>query len=168
MTALTAARDPGYSARQMFDVLVFLYENYGAFNACPDADSLSRKLAAAGFDEDEISDALSWLQGLQSVTREALSVRAARPDSHRVFAGFEIERLGAEAIAFLAFLGSAGQLSAEQREIVIDRALSLGESPVALAKLKVIVLMVLWAQSSDVDVLVLEELLDDGEERSLH
>lgn len=152
----------------MFDVLVYLYENFGAFNACPDADALSRRLADAGFDEDEISDALAWLQGLQRVTRDALTVRAARPDSHRVFAGFEVERLGAQAIGFLAFLCGAGQLTAEQREIVIERALSLGESPIALAKLKVIVLMVLWAQSSDVDVLVLEELLDDGEPRALH
>jgi Smg protein len=40
--------------------------------------------------------------------------------------------------------------------------LAVRESPVSLAKLKVIVLMVLWSQQADIDVLMLEELLDDG------
>ena len=47
----------------MFDVLVYLYENYGALHACPDADSLSKRLTEAGFDDEEISEALTWLQG---------------------------------------------------------------------------------------------------------
>ena len=46
----------------MFDILVYLFENYSAFNACADADALSRKLAAAGFPKDEITDALAWLE----------------------------------------------------------------------------------------------------------
>jgi Smg protein len=33
---------------------------------------------------------------------------------------------------------------------------------------KVIVLMVLWSQQADIDVLLLEELLHDGSERDLH
>jgi Smg protein len=152
----------------MFDILVYLFENYGAFNACADADALTRKLTAAGFDKDEISDALAWLQGLASISRDAALVDQATPGAFRVYAGFEVERLGSDAIGFLAFLESAGQLSAAQREIVIERALALGDAPVSLDKLKVIVLMVLWCEQADIDVLVLEELLDDGEDRLLH
>jgi len=152
----------------MFDVLVYLFENYSAFNVCADADALTRKLTAAGFAEEEISDALSWLQGLASVAQDAAPVGRATPGAFRVYAGFEMERLGADAIGFLAFLESAGQLSAAQREIVIERALAVADAPVALDKLKVIVLMVLWCQQADIDVLVLEELLDDGEDRLLH
>lgn len=152
----------------MFDILVYLFENYSAFNACADADALSRKLAAAGFPKDEITDALAWLEGLERVAQDAQFVRDANNGAFRVYAGFEVERLGSDAIGFLAFLESAGQLSAAQREIVIERALAIGEAPVALEKLKVIVLMVLWCQEADIDVLVLEELLDDGEDRLLH
>jgi Smg protein len=39
---------------------------------------------------------------------------------------------------------------------------------VPLDKLKVIVLMVLWARRGDVDTLVLEELLPEGEPRAIH
>ena len=39
---------------------------------------------------------------------------------------------------------------------------------VPVAKLKLIVLMVLWSQQADVDTLLLEELLDDGDDRLPH
>jgi Smg protein len=152
----------------MFDVLVYLYENFGAFNTCPDADALTRRLADAGFDDDEISEALAWLQELARVTQGSVALRSAHADTFRIFAGFENERLGHDAIAFLSFLEGAGQLNSEQREIVIDRALAVAETPLALARLKVIVLMVLWSQSADIDILLLEELLDDGENRPMH
>ena len=152
----------------MFDVLVYLYENFGAFTACPDSDALAKKLTDAGFEDDEISDALSWLQGLAHVTRESVTVHSEQADAFRVYTPFEYEHLGAEAIGFLAFLEHEGQLSAAQREIAIERALATEESPVSLAKLKVIMLMVLWSLQVDIDTLVLEELLDDGEERLLH
>ena len=51
----------------MFDVLVYLYENYWRPDACPDHVQLSKKLSAVGFENDEIQDALSWLDGLADV-----------------------------------------------------------------------------------------------------
>ena len=53
-----------YSGR-MFDVLVYLYENYWRPDACPDHRQLSRKLSAVGFESDEIQEALTWLDGLE-------------------------------------------------------------------------------------------------------
>ena len=152
----------------MFDVLVYLYENYGALNACPDGDALTRKLAAAGFDADEITDAIAWLQGLQRVTQDSQVLREPAAGATRVFAAFEASRLGSEAISFLSFLEASGELTPAQREIVVERALAINESPVPLARLKVIVLMVLWSLQADIDILLIEELLDDGEDRALH
>jgi Smg protein len=152
----------------VFDVLVYLYENYGALHACPDPDSLSRKLTAAGFDDEEISEALAWLQGLQLVTQQSVAVGPESNSSFRVFANVETERLGTESIGFLSFLEHAGQLTPTQREIVIERALAIEETPIPLEMTKVIVLMVLWSQQADIDVLLLEELLHDGSERDLH
>jgi Smg protein len=48
----------------MFDVLVYLYETYWRPDACPDHAQLTRKLSAAGFESDEIQEALVWLDGL--------------------------------------------------------------------------------------------------------
>ena len=152
----------------MIEVLVYLYENYGALHACPDADSLTKRLTAAGFDDEEISDALAWLSGLEQVTQESVAVGPESNSAFRVYAAVEHDRLGAGAIGFLSFLENAGQLTPTQREIVIERALATDEVPLTLDTLKVIVLMVLWSQQADIDILLLEELLDDGDERQTH
>ena len=49
----------------MFDILVYLFENYVHADACPEPAQLARKLTAAGFEEDEIAEALEWLSGLR-------------------------------------------------------------------------------------------------------
>jgi Smg protein len=151
----------------VFDVLVYLYENYGALHACPDTDSLTKRLTAAGFDDEEISDALAWLSGLEQVTQESIAVGPESERAFRIYAALEIDRLGADAIGFLSFLEHAGQLTPTQREIAIERALATDESPIPIEMLKVIVLMVLWSQQADIDVLLLEELLDSGDDRQL-
>ena len=48
----------------MFEVLVFVYENYWHGDACPELHQLGRKLSAVGFEADDISQALQWLDGL--------------------------------------------------------------------------------------------------------
>src|SRR5665647_2033712 len=48
----------------MFEVLVYVYENYWQGDACPELPQLGRKLTAAGFDAEEIQEALVWLDGL--------------------------------------------------------------------------------------------------------
>ncbi len=152
----------------MFDVLVYLFENCAAFQACRDAVSITQQLTDAGFDDDEITDAIAWLRDLEQVTSDNIALRAPTANAFRVYVGFEIGRLSPRGIAFLTFLEAEGQLTPTQREIVIERALAVRETPVGLAKLKVIVLMVLWSQRADIDVLMLEELLDDGTDREMH
>ena len=71
------------------------------------------------------------------------------------------------AIGFIASLDRDGQLNPAQREIVIERAAAV-EPPITLERLKIIVLMVLWSQSVDVDLLLLQELLDDDPGPAVH
>jgi Smg protein len=164
-----SAASCGYiGSTPMFDVLVYLFENCAAFQACRDAASITRQLAEAGFDDGEITDAIDWLRDLDQVTSDNIALRAPTAGAFRVYAGFEVSRLSPRGIAFLTFLETEGQLTPTQREIVIERALAVREGPVALAKLKVIVLMVLWSQQADIDALMLEELLDDGLDREMH
>lgn len=152
----------------MFDVLVFLYENYSALSACPDFEALTRRLADAGFDEDEIADAMVWLHGLASVTLSSRASERADPQTFRVYTAQEYSSLGAAAIGFIASLDRDGQLNPAQREIVIERAAALAETPITLERLKIIVLMVLWSQSVDVDLLLLQDLLDENPGPALH
>lgn len=153
----------------MFDVLVYLYENYRAFEACRDATALGRTLADAGFDDDEIREALSWLQGLARIVQNADSKELDRTRSPRIYSGAETEQLGAAAVGFLMYLDSAAQITPSQREIVIERALAINDPSLSVATMKIIVLMVLWSHSADVDFLLLEELLDgEPDPRAMH
>ncbi|WP_423679832.1 MULTISPECIES: DUF494 family protein [unclassified Undibacterium] len=154
----------------MFDILVYLYETYYRPDACPDTAALVKKLSAVGFPEDEISEALDWLTGLAKTTGQSLPSPLSS-SGFRVYAAAELAALGTEAIGFIQFLESAGLLSSLQREIVIERALAVNESPLPLNKLRIIVLMMLWSQGAEPDMLMFDELLlsdDDNTPRLLH
>jgi Smg protein len=150
----------------MFDVLVYLYENYWRPDACPDHRQLSRKLSAAGFERDEIQEALRWLDGL-AVSAEA-NVASQQADSHRIFTDAERELLGDESIGFIRFLESAGVLPPAMREMVVDRATAVGVGPMELDDVKVIVLMVFWSLGEEPDALILDELFVAPEERVIN
>jgi Smg protein len=150
----------------MFEVLVYLYENYWRPDACPDHDQLTRKLSAVGFETDEIQEALSWLDGLAETAQAHAD--AQQPTSVRIYSAEEVERLGEESIGFISFLESAGVLPPTMREMVMDRASAVGESPLALEDLKVIVLMVFWSLGEEPDALILDELFVAPEERLIH
>ena len=154
----------------MFNVLVYLFENYYQAEGYPDQDTLARKLTAAGFENDEISEALDWLRALvepDEEPRQALQSIDTQ-DSFRAYSKTELALLGVESLGFLTFLESAGVVTPTLRETIIDRALALETEPVALEEFKVIVLMVLWTRRGDVDTLILEELLPDGAPRYVH
>lgn len=157
----------------MFDILVYLYETYYRSEACPDSEALIKKLSAVGFEEEEISRAIGWLSDLTAATSllETQEIQqSSQSQSFRIYARQEYDALGMEAIGFLQFLESAKLLNSAQREIVIERALATNENPVALDKLKVIILMVLWSQGKEPDGLMFDELFldDSAEPRLLH
>ncbi|MDS1139834.1 DUF494 domain-containing protein [Pusillimonas sp. SM2304] len=153
----------------MFDILVYLFETYYTPQACPEADVLAHKLAAVGFEHEDINDALGWLHGLAQTTEECGQLaQAPLGDSKRIFTDHEYQTLGTQAIGFITFLENSGVLPAALREILIERAQATGESPISLAKIKIIALMVLWSQEAEVDHLVFEELLADDHARLSH
>ena len=152
----------------MFDILVYLFENYYQTDLHPDQDALARKLTAAGFEHDDISDALTWLQGLTGAKDSALPDSLAESTAFRGYAEVEANKLGVEGRGFIAFLEGANVLTPLLREIIIERAMALAEDSVSVEKLKVIVLMVLWSQQHSIDSLILEELLSDRAQLLMH
>ena len=167
----------------MFEVLVFVYENYWRGDACPELQQLGRKLSAHGFEAEEIHDALVWLDGLNfaaqsiklsptpaNVPDEAPFFALQEQSAHslRIYSVAEQDHLGAQCLGFLSFLESAGVLPAPMREIVIDRAMAASGNPMALDALKIIVLMVYWSFGEEPDALILDELCDDSEGRLAH
>lgn len=152
----------------MFEILVYLVENYFDDQMCPDPGSLELKLKAAGFDGEDITDALTWLAGLSDATGTELPPEFAGRPSFRSFASSEEARLTRETRGFLAFLESSRVIDAVQREQIIERSLALPDGEVDVEKLKIITLVVLWSSGVEPDALVFDELLPDGAPRELH
>lgn len=163
----------------MFEVLVFVYENYWRGDACPQSPQLGRKLAAVGFEADEIEEALRWLEGLHLAAHNpdlppkppllpAVKITFPATDSLRVYSVAEQDHLGAECLGFISFMETAGVLAPVMREIVLDRAMATNGNPVTLDDLKIIILMVYWSFGEEPDALVLDELCDDASDRIAH
>lgn len=149
----------------MFDILVYVFENCRQADVSHDPERIARKLSAAGFDDMEISAALSWLAGVVRAPQRSLAPLPESSTAFRAFAPKELARLDAECRGFLLFLERSGILSPASREHVIERALATAGDTLSLDQLKLIVVMVLWSQQAPASQLVAEELLSARGER---
>ena len=149
----------------MYEVLVYLFENCQQAELADDRERVARKLSAAGFEDADISEALHWLAG---VVRTARTTSIPLPDastSFRAFAPRELAKLDAQCRGFLITLEQSGILTAETRELVLERSLAASGASLSLDQLKLIVLMVLWNQKTPTSQLVAEDLFSAAQPR---
>ncbi len=151
----------------MFEILMYLFESYFDAGSYPEPDKLSRKLSAAGFEGEEISEALTWLSALQQQNPDNYPATLEHAGL-RHFAELELQRISLEARQFLMFAEQQQMISAVEREMVIDRAVALQQENIKLDKLKLIMLMVLWNRHRELDPLLVEELLTPLHSTLLH
>lgn len=155
------------TAQIMFEILMYLFESYFDAGSYPAPDKLSRKLSAAGFEGDEISEALTWLSALQQQDPKSYPATIEHAGL-RCFAELELRRISYEARQFLLFAEQQHMISAVEREMIIDRAVALQHENLGADKLKLIMLMVLWNRHQDLDPLLIEELLTPLHSAQLH
>ena len=133
--------------QDIFDVLIYLFENYfdDDNDSFPDSESINSELLDAGFQQMDVNKAFDWLESLTE-TEIALPAVAS---SFRVFSAQEQQALDLECRNFLMFLEHTGILTAANREIAIDRAIALKDENITLDRLKWIVFMVLLSQPGE-------------------
>lgn len=143
----------------MFDILYYLFENYFDSGSYPDSETLTRKLTMAGFDDEDIHQALDWLSELARQDIGNYPATLSENNSFRCFSTHEVEKIDAEGRGFIVFLEQAKIINPLQRELLIDRVLAMDEENSSLDKIKLIVLTELWIQNQLSDDRVLEKLL---------
>jgi Smg protein len=148
----------------MFDILAYLYENCHQTDLSDDGELIAKKLSAAGFDDSDISEALTWLAGVLHAPRIVAQLPGGAR-ALRTFAPKEIAKLEPECRGFIMHLENIEVLDASLRELVIDRAMATSTRTLSLEQLKIIVLMVLWNRELPAGRLIAEELLSGQEER---
>jgi Smg protein len=143
----------------MYDILVYLFENCQQHELCNEKERVAKKLSAAGFDDSDISEALTWLAGVARVPHRSLAPLPASGAAFRAYAPKELAKLDAECRGLLIYFEQSGILTPQTREHVIERALAANGDGLTLEQLKLVVLMVLWNQQTPSSRLVAEDLL---------
>ena len=103
----------------MFDILVYVFENWRQPDVSRDPERVAKRLSAAGFDDAEISAALSWLAG---VGRDDVGPRAAASIPKESVAGFELDATTADCRTGFRKIGPVG----------FDRLFALGFAAIAV------------------------------------
>jgi Smg protein len=125
----------------MFDILFESAEQDSAQEV--DDDLLKSHLSDAGFDADRIEKALHWLENIAALQDGRIAAFDTTHNSMRIYNEVEKNKLDAKSRGFIMFMENMGQLSASQREIVIDQVMSLEDSKLTIDDLKWVVMMVI-------------------------
>lgn len=143
----------------VLDVLMYLFENYqtGEFSDNDNKETLQDELIAAGFPEEEVRHAFAWLDGLAQ--QRQLPLVFGPDGAMRIYTREEHERLATECRGFLLYLEQLGILTAQTRELVIDRLMAITEE-INLERVKWVCLLVLINQpESEEAFLELEDMV---------
>ena len=143
----------------MYDILVYLFENCQQHEVSDEKERVAKKLSAAGFEESDISEALTWLAGVARGPPRSFAPLPETGAGFRAYAPKELAKLDAECRGLLIYFEQSGILNPQSRETVIDRALAATGDGLTIEQLKLIVLMVLWKHQTPSSRLIAEDLL---------
>jgi Smg protein len=132
----------------MFDVLMFLFENYMQESIVlqNDSHSILHELEGVGFERFEIECALDWLAGLVELQDTLAHAPQLTPQAIRYYLPDECARLSPECRSLLLQLERHGILDPATREIVIDRLMVLEVPEIDLQRVRWVALMALFNQ----------------------
>jgi len=132
----------------IFDVLVYLFENYIDAGDEPaiETGDLKTELLEAGFTGSYVDRAFDWMDELSSMPSEVVDSYTEQK-SVRIYSPEERQRFDIDAQGFLMFLEQAGIVDKMRRELIIDRAMALGDTIISVEHIKWVTLIVLFSQS---------------------
>lgn len=142
----------------MLKVLMYLFENYvdNDVKLISDKTVIGTELAKAGFNADEIEQAMSWLQGFMGQTnQEKVPKINCVNENFRIYCDEENIRISEEAQRLLISLQQMNVIDSTTREVVIDRLLALDYEIIEPVDVKWVVMMVLFHQKSSKEALTL-------------
>jgi len=135
----------------VLDILIYVFDRYmfEETSTVPHREHLARDLEQAGFGRANVERALDWLTDLAFGQERARPEDARRPGSEgalRIFTDSELARLSSECRGLLLRLERARVITAQQRELVIERLLALEADESDTEQLKWVVVMVLSSE----------------------
>ena len=152
----------------MFEVLVFIFENYIAHHALPDDDVMTQELSAAGFNQKDIQGAVGWFQEMKSMLTQPSATYSHQHSATRILAESELKKINIESISFVLFLQQANVINDVERDLIIDRAMALKQEQVNIEEMRWITMIALWNEGREKDYLFVEDALFNPRGLTLH
>lgn len=151
---------------RVFDVVAYITHRYRtAETALQNQASLRDELVDAGYREDDIERAITWLRRLRAAATAARTSMTHPTGNLRVPSPEEEQKLTPAARGFLFRMEQAGILDQALRETVYERALALDVGEVGLPEAQVLVSLLLWASGRGLEELAAGVLADDLDQR---
>lgn len=152
----------------MFEVLVFMFENYFANHAQPDSEVLTIELSAAGFAQSDIYGAVSWFDEMKAMLHQPATVYAHQDTATRMFADIELKKINTESISFILFLQQAKVINDVERDLIIDRAMALMQEHIQIEEMRWITMIALWNAGREKDYLFVEDAIFNPRGLTIH
>lgn len=132
----------------ILDVLTYMFDylfEVAEQKSSDEIDDIALKayLSDAGFETARINKALNWLENIATSQDGTTHSFGNSNGVMRIYSEEEQLKLDAKSRGFLLFMENMEQINANQREMIIDQIMSLGDSAVSLEDLKWVVMMVL-------------------------
>lgn len=153
----------------MFNLLIYMFENYLSSKTQLDFNSITLELEAAGFDNTDIENAVNWFSQLKKMSDKVpLYTNQQLNNKLRVFTKHEKEKIASDGLGFILFLEQARILNSVEREIILDQAMMINQSRINIDEIRWIVMMTLWNNNRENDYLFVENTLYQSKQSELH
>jgi Smg protein len=152
----------------VFEVLVFMFENYVAHHTLPNSDILAQELSAAGFKQNDIDGAFNWFDEMKTRLVESDDTYSHEETSLRMFSENELKKINTESIGFILFLRQANIINDMERDLIIDRAMALPQKLITIEETRWITMMALWNEGREKDYLFVEDALFNPRGLTIH
>lgn len=152
----------------MFEVLVFMFENYLANHAMPCNDVMEQELSAAGFEQNDILGAFDWFEEMQLRLNKSNVAYTQAYSGFRVFSELELKKISLESMGFVLFLHQANVISNMERDLIVDRAMALKQKSIKVEEMRWIVMIALWNEGREKDYLFVEDAIFNPRGLTIH
>jgi Smg protein len=153
----------------ILDALMYLFDNFVDTPGQPvNTQSVADDMFKAGFEAYEVDGAIDWFENLRYLQAQAKELASPSAKAFRIYSIEEMQKITEMARRYLIFLEQSGIVDPVSRELVINRAMALQDASVDAAKLKWIVLLVLFDQPHLQDKLEMMEELVFNETSTQH
>lgn len=152
----------------MTNIVAFLMKHFANIQACPAGEDLGEMLEDAGFNDDDISNTLMFMQLLEENQQAMLgNTQLNQCQAMRIFNADELSALSPEIRGLLCFLEQAHAINPEQREFIIHALMFLPYDDITLENAKMLALLILWAHQAQSPLLIDDEFMTSLNHKNL-